>query len=527
MKGMLTKDCDVLLIGFEEWENLGLRSIVAFLTKNGIKAKIEPYVPSSKENILKCIRKEKPKIVGFSLIFQRMLFEFADLIAYLRQNKVSCHFTMGGHFPSIESKGVMETIPGLDSIVRVEGEHTLLELFKNIDQPDLWSQIKGLAYRKNGEVILTLPRPLINNIDSLPFPVRSNQVMTHRGIGICTILGSRGCYYNCSFCSIRRFYSESPGPKRRSRSPYNIVQEMKQLFHEKNIRIFIFEDDDFAIKGLKQKKFIKDFVQELKKTELADQIIFRISCRIDDIYKEIIRKMMEVGLISVYTGIESGNNQGLKTYNKHYTVEDIYKKISILQDLKMPFEFGFMILNPDSTFATVKEDIAFLKEIGISGEAIVHFTKMVPYAGTPIASRLKNEGRLVGTLASPDYGYIDSRLELLQLFLTQTFNYRNFDNNGLVERLRHAKFDAIVLNKFLSNKYDTQTYIQTIKDLIRQSNASCLENMSIAVNFMDKQSEEETINNWRFLQHLTQKEKEIESYITSYLDWLMAYYNYR
>jgi radical SAM superfamily enzyme YgiQ (UPF0313 family) len=514
---------DILLIGYEEWENLGLRSIAAFLNKHNIKVKILPCDKIPKENILTIILRDKPKIVGFSLIFQRMLFEFADLITYLRDNKVTAHFTMGGHFPSIESKVALKTIQGLDSVIRGEGEQTLQELFLNIDKPDSWNQIKGLSYWRDRVVKLTLPRPLIQNLDDLPYPIRADQVVTHRGLGLCSILASRGCYYNCSFCSIHQFYSGSPGPKRRSRSPVNVVREMEQLFYDRGIRIFIFEDDDFVMKTPLCRQWIRDFVEELKKKKIADHILWRVSCRIDDLDSRLIKKMKDVGLLSIYIGIESGNEEGLRTYNKHYMVDDIYKRLTILQDLKIPFEFGFMIFNPYSTFDSVKKDIVFLKEIGKSGQAIVHFTKMVPYAGTAINQRLKKDGRLKGTIASPDYTYQDSRLELLQMFFTRAFHFRNFDNNGLVERLRHAKFDAVVLSKFFSNRYDTDRYSKGIQDLIRQSNEVCLEKMSLAVNFMENRDENEIFDNWQFLETLVQEEKNMERMITNSLDCLMNY----
>lgn len=518
-------DCDVLLIGYEEWENIGLRSIAAFLLKHGVKAKIEPY-GSSKEKLLASIRKEKPIIVGFSLIFQRMLFEFADLIAYLRQNKISAHFTMGGHFPSIESSATLESIQGLDSVVRGEGEETLLELFLRIDQPDFWQQIKGLSYRKDDKIKIAPPRPLIRDLDSLPYIIRRDKVTVLRGLGLCSILASRGCHYDCSFCSIQQFYRESAGPRRRARSPSNVVEEMEHLFYERGIRLFIFEDDDLFMKGRVQRQWIDNLVKELKAKKIADKILWRISCRVDDVDAEPLGKMMDAGLMSVYIGIESGNNQGLKTYNKHYTVDDIYKTLDILQALRIPFEFGFMILNPDTTFATIKEDILFLKEIGKAGQAVVDFTKMIPYAGTPIARKLENEGRLEGTLDSPDYSCTDPRLGLLQLFFTEAFHFRNFDDRGLVERLRLAKFDVSVLNKFFSDKHNAPSYAQGIRELIRRSNETALEKMSLAVNFMEKRSEEEILDQWPYLELLAQEEKDVELQLAASLDQLMAYFGF-
>jgi hypothetical protein len=185
-----------------------------------------------------------------------------------------------------------------------------------------------------------------------------------------------------------------------------------------------------------------------------------------------------------------------------------------------------MVLNPESTFATVKEDIAFLKEIGKDGQCVINFTKMVPYAGTPIAGKLKKEGRLEGTIDSPDYNYRDPRLELLQMFFTQAFHFRNFANDGLVERLRLAKFDAIVLNKFFSDKYDSDSYARAVRALIQRCNDIALEKMSLSANFMDKRNEEDILNNWQFLQSMAEEEKYVESQISSYLDWLTAAYGH-
>jgi len=515
--------CDVLLIGYEEWENLGLRSIAAFLAERGVKVTIESCDRASREDILTAIRRQDPRIIGFSLIFQRMLYEFAELVAYLRENGITAHFTMGGHFPSIEYRKTLESTPGLDSVVRGEGEETMAELCQQIALRGSLQQIKGLAYRKDGEIMTTLPRPLIRKLDDLPFPLRSDKAVNHRGLGLRSILASRGCYYDCSFCSIHQFYSESPGPRRRSRSPLNVVSEMEQLFHEQNARIFIFEDDDFAMKAPRQKQWVEDFARELKKKKIADKILWRISCRVDEIDAELLKRMMETGLMSVYIGIESGNDQGLMTYNKRYSVEDIHRMLDILHEVKIPFEFGFMILNPDSTFATIRADVDFLKKIGRTGHAVVHFTKMLPYAGTPIAHELEKEDRLKGTIAAPDYDYRDPRLNLLQLFFTQAFHYRNFENNGLVERLRHAKFDGIVLNKFFGHEFDTGSYIQAIQGLTRASNETCLENMSMAIRFMEQRKESEILDDWQFLDRLVSEENELDARVTSALDYLMLH----
>jgi anaerobic magnesium-protoporphyrin IX monomethyl ester cyclase len=515
------RGCDVLLLGFEEWENLGLRSIAAYLLQNGIEAKVQT-LHAAREELLASIRWENPKVVGFSLIFQRMLFEFADLIAYLRQEGIRAHFTMGGHFPSIEPRATFESTPGLDSIVRGEGEFTLLELCRRLGKPDTWPEIQGLAYRRQQDGTETIRinawRPKIPDLDALPPPVRSARLPTMRGLGLCSVAASRGCYYDCSFCSIHRFYAESPGPRRRARSPANVAQEMESLFHERGIRIFIFEDDDLFMRGRVQRQWIEGLVQELKQRGIADQILWRVSCRVDDVDSHLISQMMQAGLMSVYIGIESGNEEGLRIYNKHYGVDDIRQAVAKLRSLGIRFEFGFMVLNPYTTFDTLLEDIAFLDEIGQDGQAVVEFTKMAPYAGTPIASQLEQEGRLVGTLAAPDYAFLDPRLGLFQLFLSAAFHVRNFDDHGLAERLRFAKLDTSVVDKFFPGRYDAKAYSGAIQDLIRRSNAAAVEKLGMAARFMQSHTKEQIIEHWPLVEHLVLEEKAEEWELGKELD---------
>ena len=164
-------NCDVLLVGYEDEENLGLRSMASFLVEKGIDVEILPCQNVSKEGILKQINKRNPKIIGFSLIFQRMIFDFAELIDYLRNNGVKSHFTIGGHFPTLEYEKILELLPGLDTVVRHEGELTLLDLYRHLKSQSQWSEIRGIAYRRNGAIEVTSPRPLIQDLNSLPFPV--------------------------------------------------------------------------------------------------------------------------------------------------------------------------------------------------------------------------------------------------------------------------------------------------------------------------------------------------------------------
>lgn len=503
-----------------------MRSLAAYLIQRGLTAQIQPIQGIPEEAILASVLLARPKVVGFSLIFQRMLEQFANLIAYLRNNGVKAHFTIGGHFPSFSPEKILSSIPDLDSVVLHEGEETLLELTENVDKPEEWHHIRGLCFRAGQRLERTPARPLIADLDSLPFPIRRSQSEASRGIDFRSIAASRGCYYNCSFCSINAFYREPAGPARRSRSPRNVLDEMLSLHKRFDTRVFIFQDDDIFTQSPQHRKWLDTFLAGLSASGLGDKVLWRISCRIDDLHPEYLMRMREVGLATVYIGIESASDKELEAMNKGYRAQAVFAAVDLLTRLGVPYEFGFMLFTPDTSFGSIRDNIRFLRYIADQSSSLVHFCKMAPYSGTAVERRLRQEGRLIGSLSSPDYRLANPRLDLLHAFFSQTFNFRNFNDAGLVERLRFAKFDSLLLDRLFPGEFDTKEYSACISGLIRDCNEAALDTMEFAVEFAERNSEEILLSNWGILQSVMQREAAKEDQITRRLDLLMAEYGY-
>ncbi|HEY3380652.1 MAG TPA: radical SAM protein, partial [Vicinamibacterales bacterium] len=392
--------------------------------------------------------------------------------------------------------------------------------------PATWPEIEGLAFRKNGQVCATSPRRLIPDLDLLPFPLRDPKAATHRGVGIRSLAASRGCYYDCTFCSIHEFYRRAPGAIRRTRSPENVVQEMERLFCEFGVRIFIFQDDDFFARAPRDRQWAEGFLAALEARKLAGEIVWRVSCRVDDLDARLLGAMKAAGLSGVYVGVESGSERGLETFNKHYAPDDVDAALALLRDVGLPFEFGFMMFEPYSTMESVRQNIDFLKGVCQYGDPLVHFCKMSPYAGTAIARRLAAEGRLEGSIACPDYRFLDPRLDLLQAFYAQTFNFRNFDERGLVERLRFAKFDCGVVERLFAGAYDAKAYREAVSQLIRASNQSAVETMGLAARMIESRDLADIIDHWEVLEDLSREERLVEKRVSVALDRLMVEYGF-
>jgi len=516
---------DALFVGYENQENLGLRYIMAYLDSHGFRSELVPFSPASSTNVIEAIREVKPDLVGFSIIFQYTLSEFGELMETLRNEGIKSHFTAGGHYPSLRPQSTFAELPYLDSIVLFEGELTTFDLLSKLKSSNEWSSIHGLAFRQKADIVINPLRPLVEDLDLLPWPRRGNIQQSARGIGTAPILASRGCLHNCSFCSIRQFYNGAPGALRRSRSPQDVVAEMKNLYDNRRIQLFLFQDDDFAAKSAKQRLWVQSFLHCLKEAGLADKIGWKISCRVDDIDSETMALCKEHGLLVVYLGIESGNNQGLKTLNKHVNVKQNLAAMQILKDLGIEFDMGFMLFDPDSTLETVRENLQFLRKVAHMGGPPISFVKMLPLAGTAIEKRLSDEGRLTGNAVRPDYDFPDKRLDYYALFVMLYFSDRNSDPHGLVEKLRQAYFDCLVARTFEDAPW-VESYQKDLSNLIDRANHSILHALEQSLDLVAHISDSNDVAlAWPQLTAFANRENLDQQEILSELDKILENYS--
>jgi len=506
--GTTNRKKDAVFVGYENQDNLGLRYIMAYVEQHGYRTILVPFFPDRHEAIAEEIVAHDPTLVGFSIIFQYTIHEFHQLMKSLRVKGSRSHFTAGGHYPSLRPQITLTELSELDSVVRFEGEMTSLELISKIVTNEPWENIQGIAYRRADEVIVNAPRPLVEDLDSLPWPLRGKIHQTVRGYCAAPLIASRGCHYRCSFCSIHQFYAGAAGKARRVRSPQDVVAEMTHLFRHHGVRLFLFQDDDFATQTREQRKWIVQFLDQLRSAGLHDSICWKISCRVDDVELEILNNCKDHGLIAVYLGVESGNHIGLKTLNKNATVRQNLRAVEILHELGLDTDFGFMLFDPESTFASVRSNIDFLKSVAALTGPPIAFVKMLPLAGTTIEKRLAEDNRLTGDAIRPDYDLLDSRLDYYALFVTLTFSQRNSDPDGLVERLRLAYFDCLVAEKLDRENWRDQ-YRAQLREIIDSANSSALDALDEALDLVERCEDQRAVAiSWPELNRIAARERE-------------------
>lgn len=500
---------DVVLLGYEQQENLGLRSIAAYLASRGFGVELVALDEESPESILGRLRLARPRVIGLSIIFQYSIEEFAELSSFLRASGVAAHLTAGGHFPSLRPRQTLELLPALDTVVRFEGEATLAELVAAADRPECWPAIRGLAFRSGGGVVLTEPRPLFTSLDELPLVVRGPARPGPLGVGTASMLASRGCLYHCAFCSIRQFYGGAPGAARRVRSAGSVADEMAGLLDERGVRYFSFQDDDFACRTASQRRWLGEFLAALDTRGLSSRIRWKISCRVDDVEAELLGDMTRRGLMAVYLGVESGNEEGLGALGKQTTVAQNLRAISVLKAAGVAVAAGFMLFDPSSRIDTIRQNIDFLATVGSDGYFPLNFCKMLPYAGTPIEASLMAEGRLVGTPARPDYRFLDPRLNGLEILVQKIFSRRNFGEAGLVSFLQQADLDLRMEQAF--GDVEISDRRQALGKATRDSNLAAVRTLSSLVDVITTQGMDAALADTAALVEIAEREWRAEA----------------
>ncbi len=431
----------ILLIGFQDQDNLGLRYLLSAVRHAGFRGEIATYT-ADPGPICDAVARLEPDVVGFSLIFQYMAPEFGRVIQALRAAGCRAHVTIGGHYPSFDYAEVLQRIPGADSIVRFEGEATLVELMDRLSSGREWRDILGIAYRRGAEVAANPLRPAIDDLDSLPEPDRADIDYRSRDLATASLLGSRGCPWNCSFCSIRPFYEAQGGRLRRLRAPRAVADEMRRVHLDQGARVFLFQDDDFLATGTRARDWAAALAEEILRAGLGGRIAFKISCRSDEVRAPIIEQLIAAGLTHVYMGVESGDADGLRHMNKMLKPAQHLAAGDVLRALDLSFDFGFMLLEPYSTIESAVANVDFLDAFVGDGWSVANFCRTLPYAGTPLKTQLEAEGRLKGTPFEPDYDFLDPRLDRFYDWMLGAFRQRNFSNGGLCHILRALVFEA-------------------------------------------------------------------------------------
>jgi radical SAM superfamily enzyme YgiQ (UPF0313 family) len=359
--------------------------------------------------------------VGFSATHE-FLTASLELARRLRDEGFDGHITMGGYLPTFLHESLLAEFPQLDSIVRGEGENTLIALLKRLDSPARWDEVPGISFRRDGSVRANPAADLIADLDSLPFPARDTLPDLARMYDYSAMSTSRGCPMGCSFCSIRSFYRLSRGPVWRARSARSVADEMEILAGRHGVGQIALTDDNFM--GIPGEGRVRAFQIAREILSRGLKVEFSILMRVNDLEEGLLRLLKLAGLRSLFVGFESGVDRCLSTFGKGITAVQNRQGIELIKRLEIKCFPGFIMFDPYTTLEEVRENLNFV-DFAEKGTDLVRIDDLLgslqPFTGTPIRDRLEEEGRLVwppSSLIAPDaiptYYVADCRVETLR-----------------------------------------------------------------------------------------------------------------
>jgi hypothetical protein len=175
-------------------------------------------------------------------------------------------------------------------------------------------------------------------------------------------------------------------------------------------------------------------------------------------------------------GLESGSEKGLETLHKQIDVAQNERAVATMKELGLLFDFGFMMLDPSSTFESIEENVAFLRRIVGDGSAAAEFCRMVPYDGTPIKDSLAAEGRLRGDVCNPDYDFLDPRIEDFFGRVDEALNTTGWIHGlrALSPQLKFAWNEVAVMEGLMPSLHGLGGYRERLQQITRESNETLM-----------------------------------------------------
>ena len=360
---------------------LGLAYLAAVAEQEGHEVRVHdfglrPEVPLEAE--IAEVLDFRPDLVGFTSMTTS--HHSVEQAARPLKAELGVPLVVGGpHATTLPERTLGD--PRFDFLVYGEGEETWRELLRALSAGDeRYERIQGLWWKQDGHIVRNAERPLIPDLDVLPFPARHlleidcYPLYAPNGERMLTMLSSRGCPYNCSFC-----FKGIVGRTYRQRSPANIVAELRQIVEQYGVRHIYFIDDLFTINRRRLDALMDAF--------LAEGLDIRWQClaRVDRVEPAILEKMYRAGCREIHFGVESGNLEILAATAKHIRLDQVEQAVAWTEAAGIAAKGYFMLGLPGDTEETMQQTIEFAASLPLT-EAM--FSIATPFPGTRLWDEL-------------------------------------------------------------------------------------------------------------------------------------------
>jgi anaerobic magnesium-protoporphyrin IX monomethyl ester cyclase len=434
-----------VLLGPIQQENLALQYLATAARRAGHEAEVVAYsYRSDLDGALKRTLDAKPDLVGLGIAFQNNIDDYLTLLHALRDAGFHGHVTCGGHVPTFCYRELLRDVPGLDSVVRHDGEQTLVEMLDCLGAGREVKGIAGLVWREQSEIAVGPLRPAIPDLDQLDWPGRSPQPYTVGGLTVDFLVTARGCIGECNYCSIAAYTTEQK-KRYRLRRPEAVAEEIAAQYHGRGARVMFIQDDLFVLPS--EKKNVERAAQfsEALRARGVEDAVFWVKGRPETITPAVCTALAQMGVIHLFLGVESASAKRLAYLGRTHSPSHNVSALANCRAAGIVASFNFMLFDPDCSLDDVAAGLD-LAEHHLDLPWNVCRTEI--YSGTALRERLESEGRLDGDYRSYGYRMLDARCEVLFRILRVSMHERALAIESLLNRLISLSFARQLHERF-------------------------------------------------------------------------------
>lgn len=373
---------------------VGIISIAAVLEKESYEVRI---IDGDAENltfdeILERVVREKPDYVGSTCMTATMDLTYR-FYSKLKERLPEVKTIVGGPHVSAIPKGTLEESKDIDIVVKGEGDDTIIQVMDALKNKRDLTTVKGIAFRRDGEVVQMQDRELIKNLGKLPIPAYhlikydlyrsymwNNWVSGHRS-PVGSVFTGRGCYGECTFCAAKVIF----GQRIRYFPIERIKEEIDLLVNKYKVRVLYFQDDTFTANRL----LVNEICDYIIEKGYNKRLEIDISARADTIHFPTLLKMRKAGFRWIFFGVESGCQQILDIMHKNITIQQIRDAFKKSNDAGLYVGGNFMLGNLGETSDTVMDTINLACRLK---QDYASFTIAIPFPGTELYQHCIDKG---------------------------------------------------------------------------------------------------------------------------------------
>lgn len=368
---------------------LNLLNIGAVLLQKGYSVSIIDGLTKKggRKEVVESIVALNPRFIGLSSV-TAYIYECANIANELHERLPGVPIIIGGIHVTTLPIETLQCFPSFDVGVVGEGETTIIELIKSLEKKEDLSGICGLVIRTKNGIQLTSTRMLIKDLDTLPLPawhllpdyIKTYQPTLARKTRLPSayIVTSRGCPHTCSFCN-----NIVHGRTFRSYSVDYIMKMVNYMVDTYKIKDLTIYDENLALKKSRIIQFCDRMIS------VNYDLTWSCDARADSIDEEILSYMYKAGCRAIWFGMESGNPEMLRRYNKKIRLEDLKRASFLTKKYDLKVCGSFIIGGPGETKDTIRDTIRFAKQIKLDYLSPHYYT---PIPGTPDYNTIAQHG---------------------------------------------------------------------------------------------------------------------------------------